>query len=165
MVTQSTQLGRPSTFTQETGDEICQRIATGETLTSICNDLGIPRRTVHSWRYASEEFLAQYARAKDDGFDAIAEETLRIADTPIEGIVSKVDEKGETITREDMLGHRRLQIDTRRWLLSKWDPKRYGDRITTELTGANGGPVAVIAATIDVTQAAEQYRKLMQGDE
>ena len=159
------QLGRPTTFTQSTGDEICQRIATGETLTSICKDLEIPRRTVHAWREASESFHAQYARAKDDGFDAIAEETLRIADTPIEGIVSKVDDKGETITREDMLGHRKLQVDTRKWLLSKWDPKRYGDRIQTELTGKDGGPVAVIAATIDASQAAEAYRKLMQDGE
>jgi hypothetical protein len=74
------------------------------------------------------------ARAREEGFDAIAAECLEIADTPLVG--AKIKKRGDGIeeTREDMLGHRKLQIETRLKLLAKWDPKRYGDKIDVNAT-------------------------------
>ena len=70
---------------------------------------------------------------------AIADDVIRIIDTPMEGVTEKLelmkDANGEmqlVVTerrREDMLGHRRLQAETRLKLLAKWDPRRYGDRV------------------------------------
>jgi hypothetical protein len=40
-----------------------------------------------------------------------------------------------------MLGHRRLQVETRLKLLAKWDPKRHGERIATEISGPDGGEI------------------------
>ena len=35
----------------------------------------------------------------------------------------------------------RLQIDARKWILGKMNPKKYSDKQTVEMTGANGGPI------------------------
>lgn len=146
-------MGKPSTFTQELADEICARLTTGEPLAQICRDEGMPAvRTVSDWRKAHDDFATAYAEARQEGFDAIAADALRIADTPIDGIIEKLemvdvpnpDKPGEVLRRElqvverrreDMLGHRKLQVDTRLKLLAKWDPNRYGERLHTEHSG------------------------------
>jgi hypothetical protein len=56
-----------------------------------------------------------------------------------EVITDKAD--GREIKRSDMLGHRRLQVETRFKLLEKWDPTRYGRKTTREVSGPAGGPV------------------------
>jgi len=71
------------------------------------------------------------------------DEILEIADTPREGTVVKVTEKGTETRTGDMIEHRRLQVDARKWMLAKALPKIYGDKITTELSGPDGGPVEV----------------------
>jgi len=37
----------------------------------------------------------------------------------------------------------RLRLDTRKWIASKFKPKRYGDKITQEVTGANGDALSI----------------------
>jgi hypothetical protein len=86
------------------------------------------------------------AHARDLGYDAIAEDCLNIADTPFLGeeVSESEDEKGVkrvTIKKVDMLGHRRLQVETRLKLLAKFNPKKYGDKV--ELSGDPDKPVAV----------------------
>jgi hypothetical protein len=86
---------------------------------------------------------ASIARARDIGYDALAEECLLIADNPQMG-TRKVfssgaedDDDSLTVTEEDMLGHRKLQIETRLKLLAKFHPTKYGDRVAIE--GVKGG--------------------------
>lgn len=126
-------LGRPSIFTDEIADEIARRLAKGEPLAVICRDDHMPaRRTVYLWTEADPDLSARIARAREDGFDAIAAETLEIADDdsrdwePIrdaEGHVTGVKVDGEHVSRS------KLRIETRLKLLAKWDPKRYGDKL------------------------------------
>ncbi len=157
--------GRPSTYTPETAALICERLAAGESLRAICRDDGMPpESTVRGWVLDDVQgFSAQYARARDIGLDALAEETLAIADTPVEGVRREESDDGYKEVREDMLGHRKLQVDTRKWLLSKLAPKKYGDKTSMELTGANGGPVQISdterAAKIAAILAAAKARK------
>lgn len=123
-------MGRPSSYTEEIAEEICSRLEEGEPLRAICRDDHMPaRRTVDDWRVAMPAFAARIARARSIGFDAIAEEALQIADTPMEGVEITTDERGTSEKRGDMLGHRKLQVETRLKLLAKWDPKRYGDKL------------------------------------
>lgn len=112
-------------------------------------------RTVYDWLDVHEEFSAGFARARKLGFDAIAEEAMRIANTPVLGEEVEINEAGQRkVKTGDMLGHRKLQIETRLKLLAKWDPKRYGERLQTELTGADGGPVKVVDETAAASRAA-----------
>lgn len=140
---------RPSIQTPEMIEEICSRLAEGEPLAQICRSEGMPGlRTVYDWTEAQPDISARIARARDAGEDVIAADCLRIADTPQEGIETVT--KGESIeTRTgDMLGHRKLQIDTRLKLLAKWNPKKYGDRISQEVTGKDGKDLIPTAPTL-----------------
>lgn len=84
-----------------------------------------------------EDFSNRIAHAREVGYDALAEEALNIADTPVEGVRTETAEDGAVKkTREDMLGHRKLQIDTRLKLLAKWNPKKYGDRQEVHHSGS-----------------------------
>jgi hypothetical protein len=144
--------------------EIVRRLALGEPLAQICRDEGMP--SPNSWRdwCAADEALAiAYARAREDGFDQIAAQALIIADTQAEGeiVTTKADGTVET-KREDMLGHRRLQIETRLKLLAKWDPKRYGDKVQVE--SQNRTLAMGIPADATAEAAALAYEKLVKGE-
>jgi hypothetical protein len=134
--------GRPSKFTPELFAEIVDRVSDGEPLAQVCRDSHMPGlRTVYDWMAKDEALSARFARAREAGFDMIAQEALRIADTPLEGVETEESEAGKKTKRGDMLGHRKLQIETRLKLLAKWDPKRYGDRV--ELAGDASAPLTV----------------------
>lgn len=111
----------------------------GTPLTVICSAEGMPcDRTIRDWADADEALSSAIARARDAGFDAIAMEALRIADTPVEGVEITEGEDGTKTKRADMLGHRKLQVETRLKLLAKWDPKRYGDATLLKHGDADG---------------------------
>ena len=150
-------MGRPSRFSQEIMDRIIVGISNGKTLTSLCEPDDMPGvRTGYDWLEADKELSAHFARARDAGHDVIAEEALRIADTPTRGIITKVTPDGTHIIEEDMLGHRRLQVETRLKLLAKWSPKKYGDKIQADVTHDVGDPLAKLIRDIrakrDVTE-------------
>jgi hypothetical protein len=124
----------------EYADEICGWIANGKTLRAYCRRKGKPNWvTIYRWKEQDEEFAKRLAEARDLGEDAIAQECLAIADTPMFGKRVKEGRDGTEITREDMLGHRKLQIWTRLQLLAKWNPTKYGDRTT--LVGDKDNPL------------------------
>jgi plasmid stabilization system protein ParE len=138
--------GRPSKFTEEVAYAICARLADGESLRSICQDDDMPgRRTVLDWLDddANASFRAKYARAREAQADLLAEEIVQIADTPQMGTKSVSKVSGIEISEGDMIEHRRLQVDARKWYAAKLAPKKYGDKITNELTGADGAPLTI----------------------
>ncbi|RQS63847.1 terminase small subunit protein [Burkholderia sp. Bp8984] len=141
--------GRPTTYTLKAADEICDRLADGEYLRVICRDEHMPAwRTVYHWIEADKDFAARIARAREMGREAIMEDTLVIADTPEEGVETEISETGKKEKRGDMLGHRKLKIETRFKILAKWDPKKYGEKITH--SGDPDAPVALILNGSDV---------------
>jgi hypothetical protein len=147
--------GRPVTYSKEVGDKVCARLATGESLRSICRDEDMPpESTVREWVIDDREgFAAQYARSRDIGLDSLADEIVEIADTPQLGVKTKIGEDGKTETTEgDMIEHRRLRVDSRKWYLSKVAPKRYGDRVTQEVTGADGKDLVPAASDNEVAR-------------
>jgi hypothetical protein len=130
-------------------EEICRRLADGESLNHICKSKGYPAEsTVRYWVLDDVDgFAAKYARARAVGYERLAEDILRIADTPMIGIKTKINEKGEAeITEGDMIEHRRLQVDSRKWMLAKMLPKKYGDRTT--LAGDPEAPLSVLMEQI-----------------
>lgn len=118
-------------------DEICIRLSDGETLRSICRSEGMPSwDVVYVWANGDDELAQRIARAREAGYDAIAMEALEIADTPKEGVSTVEDDKGVKEIREDMLGHRKLQVETRLKLLAKWSPQKYGAKQEVRHSGA-----------------------------
>ena len=120
-------LGRPDEYTEEKGAAICTRISQGESVRSICIDEDMPNAsTVFRWIAVHPSFSKQYALAKECGAEKMADEIMAIA-----------DQDGADVQRD------KLRVDTRKWLLSKLQPKKYGDRVTNEVTGPDGGPVQI----------------------
>jgi hypothetical protein len=126
--------GRVSTYTKERGALICERLAKGETLASICREAGMPGySTVHDWIAAHKEFAGCIAQARARGFDVIAEDCLAIADETSRDTI--YTEQGERPDSE-WIARSKLRVDTRLKLLAKWDPKRYGDLTKVEHSGS-----------------------------
>jgi len=125
-----------STYTKKTGDAIIQWISEGKPLRQFCRENDLTWRTVYNWLEADSDFASRFARARDIGADAIAEQALEIADTPVEGVRKETGGKdGAKEVREDMLGHRKLQVETRLKLLAKWFPQKYGDKTEHTING------------------------------
>lgn len=134
-------MGRPSKFTQETADEICDRLSKGEPLAVICRDEHMPgARTVYDWIDSRPEFSAAIAHAREVGFDQIAADCLDIADDGSNDYVVKKRPDGEEYDAFDAehVQRSKLRIETRLKLLAKWDPKRYGERAEVKHSGDVG---------------------------
>lgn len=91
---------------------------------------------------ADEDLQKRYARAKSASLDALADEILELADESRLGKKTRETKDGTFDEYGDMVERSRLQIDSRKWLLSKLAPKRFGD--TVALTGGDGGPVKIV---------------------
>lgn len=123
-------------------EKILLWISEGKTLRDYCRQENSPSfQLVYLWLDKDPDFAGRFARAREIGADAIAAEALEIADTPIIGEETEDDGDKLKVKRGDMLGHRKLQVETRLKLLAKWFPQKYGDHSSLELTGAGGGPV------------------------
>ena len=124
-------------YNDSVANEIVERISEGEPLRAICRELHMPSwRSVYTWIDTYPDFASRIAHAREVGYDAIAEEALQIANTPEVGITEESGPLGVKTTKSDMLGHRKLQIETRLKLLAKWSPKKYGDRQAIDLGGS-----------------------------
>lgn len=132
----------------ETVAAICARLATGEPMTQICRDSGMPDpATVWRWTEDDKALAQSIARARAAGFDAIAEDTLAIAEGR-----NPVKVEGDVPAQRD-----KLRIHTRMQLLAKWDPKRYGDNVQVRHANAEGdgdASVTVKSALLDGLQSA-----------
>ena len=119
--------GRPSSFTEEVGSRICERLAAGETLRAICKDADMPDvSTVIAWvaHPDKKEFAKQYARARMAQAQHYFDDLLAIADD---------DSRDATTTAS--VARDRLRVDTRKWYLSKVLPKIYGDKVDLTTNG------------------------------
>ena len=136
---------------------ILERIMAGQSLKQICEAEDTPARsTVHKWMADDPALSDRYARACEVRADHLFDEILHIADTPVSGIKIKTDGEGKVETTEgDMIEHRRLQVDARKWALARMQPKKYGDKIA--IGGAGDLPPI---QTEDVTAADILKKKL-----
>lgn len=126
-------MGRLSTFTEEIALTIAEKIANGIPLAVICREDDMPGyRTVLEWQRTREEFAAVIAYAREAGFDYIA---YRARMT----IRGKTEEDGGESTGDVQRDKAIVDADLK--LLSKWDPKRYGDAVQLRHADADGGKV------------------------
>lgn len=130
--TKKTGAGRPTEFSKEIADKICQRIAEGESLRTICRDEDMPNRsTVFRWLLKEEnkEFCDQYAHAREVQAEGIAEEIFEIADDGSNDLMTihKRDSSYEMENKE-VTSRSKLRVEARQWYLGKIMPKKYGTK-------------------------------------
>lgn len=113
-------------FSQEIFDEICVRIAEGESLRKICKDDKMPSLVaVWKWLNNSEELVKQYTRAREEQAETFVDEILDIADDNKDD--TSIDENGKLIINQEVIARSRLRVDSRKWIASKLKPKKFGD--------------------------------------
>lgn len=124
-------------------NSILIKIENGLSVRKACAEFNVNNRTFLDFIAADEQLFAQYARAKSEGIEKLAEELLEISDSD-----PRINNFGNVDSGD--VAARRLQIDTRKWLLSKLAPKKYGDRL--ELVGDAENPL-VIKSPAEMTEA------------
>ncbi len=126
--------GRPfSVYSRELADEICERIACGETLRQVCRLKGINDSAVRRWVLNDiDGFSARYAQARDLCLESWADEVVEIGDSAENDWMVREGKDGESTgwgVNGDHISRSRLRVDSRKWLLSKLKPERYGDKL------------------------------------
>ena len=112
-------LGRPSSYSDELAEDICERLASGESLVQICRDDSMPsRRTVLYWQEQNAAFCAMCARAREGQADFAHDEMMAIENQVLSGLVPP-----------DVA---RVALSSKQWRAAKLAPKKYGDKTTIE---------------------------------
>jgi len=133
--------GRPSSYSLHTAETICERLADGESLISICADEGMPaKKTVLQWLSKHEEFRNQYAVARERQAEHYLDEILEISDDGSRDYKKQAD--GREAPDYDHMARSRLRVDSRKWIMSKLAPKKYGDKLGISGDG-DGSPLVV----------------------
>ncbi len=126
--------GVKSIYNDKLAKKICEHIANGLSLRKIQKIEGMPNAdTIRKWCLNREDFNAQYVRAKIQQTEAFAEQILEISDKSEDDVV--VD--------SGVINSRRLQIDTRKWLMGKMKPKKYGDSSMLKVADNKGGKLGL----------------------
>jgi len=142
-------------------DDLCGYIAVGGHLAGFCRERGLLYTSVSDWIYNNPERSVMYMRAREERAEVLADEIVAIADeTNVEARY-----QGEDVTLAldaTAVARNRLRVDTRKWAASKLKPRVYGDKVTTELTGANGGAIQVAAVSLkNLSDAELEQMKLL----
>lgn len=146
-------VGRPSIYSKELADRICNELAQGISLRTVCKADDMPNMsTIFAWIREKDGFSNQYARAKQESADAMAEDILDIADATNQVIKSGAEKKSSAYAQAQ-----RLRVDTRKWLMAKMKPKKYGDTIDVK---SGGEPLP--AAQIIMYSGNDRLAKVME---
>ena len=127
-------------------DLVLAGMRSGMSAFKACQVAGVNQSTFNLWLNQDAELAAEYARAREDLIELLANETMAIADQAFEEIEEQVvgkDGKSVVVKKKVPVDvqRARLQVDTRKWLLSKLAPKKFGDKL--ELTGDPDRPLAI----------------------
>jgi hypothetical protein len=109
-------------------------MSSGLSCFKACKAAGVPHSTFLSWVDQDSALADRYARAREDLIEHIATETIDIADAPVGSTDNGSTDSGA-------VQKQRLQVDTRKWLLARLAPKKYGDKL--ELAGDPQRPLSI----------------------
>jgi hypothetical protein len=113
---------------------VCVEIEKGRALRNILKDENMPSTsTFYQWLDSNTDKAKQYARATEIRADIIFDDILSIADENTNDTF--VNDNGLEVVNNDVIQRSRLRIDARKWVLSKLNPKKYGDKIQQEHSG------------------------------
>lgn len=114
--------GRPTIYSEELIERICEQISNGKSLRAVCRAKDMPSMsTVMVWLGENDKFSEQYRKATEQREDFHFEEMMEIAD--------------KVLPESAEVAKAKLQIDTRKWVLSRMNPKKYGDKQQMEHSG------------------------------
>jgi len=132
---------RPSSYTEEEAQALCEWITNGRSLSSWCRQAGRSAFIVYGWMRSEPDFARRYAQAHEDRTDTMADDIIEIADQ-----VAGTDNIAAVQAAK-------LRIETRKWIASKLKPQKYGEKQLVETSGQVTFQLGVPNRTIDITPA------------
>jgi histone H3/H4 len=161
-------------YSDELASKICRYVAEGYSLRQIGDLPQMPhKRTMKRWLAEKPTFQERYAQAKEEMAEHFAEEILEIADDGSNDWIEREVESGKTIKVVDHehIARSRLRVDTRKWLMSKLMPQKYGQKLdvnthidlVARLTAMT--PAERLARAEELLQGAASYLPLLEAQE
>lgn len=158
-----------SSISSEMVDIVLAEIADGVPLRQIARIHGFGKSSWYRLMEADAEIAGRFARARIDGFDALAEEAIEIADDGRNDWETREREDG---TEYQALNHEhvsrsKLRVQTRLDLLARWDPKRYGNATTIKHADADGEKIAMdeVTRAARLAAIASAHNQMLNGDD
>ena len=130
--TENTKTAKPERDKSAICQAVLQGMRDGLSAFKACQAAGVPQSTFNRWVDADAKLAEDYAHAREDLIERMANEVLELAD-------SEVPETGDGKRDWQAIQQRKLQVDTRKWLLSKLAPKKYGEKL--EVSGDPANPL------------------------
>ncbi len=129
--------GRPTKYTPTLAESICERLSSGESLTSICAAEEMPKRTtVVGWQDQHDGFSTAYARARIAYADAIFDEAIEIADDSSGDWTTRTKNSEEIrVVDHENIQRARLRVETRMKAAAKINPAKYGEKLDVNMSG------------------------------
>jgi len=167
-------MARPSKYSEKLSKEICALLMEGLSLRSICTKEGMPHQgTVCRWLADPEKYPAfseQYARAREIQAELLADEILDIADNASNDYMERLNKDGESAGWQfngENVQRSKLRVEARKWTAAKLLPKKFGNKVTKEITSKGGGSTEtkVITADMDPKEASRIYKEMMGRDD
>jgi len=126
-------VGRPTTYSHKRAQRFLDAIANGATLNDACSSPTSPSRSaIYRWLHKHSEFRNSYDMARAERAQAWAEEIIDIAENTSGDLLPGPG--GGLVQNDAAIQRDRLRVDTRKWLMARSDPKRFGDRQHHEIT-------------------------------
>jgi hypothetical protein len=117
--------GRPTDYTEELANKICDLFAMGYSMRQVCLEPGMPvPSTIYLWLSKHKSFSDKYVCAKADGQECIVDELSEIAD--------------KVLTGEYEPNQARVAADIKKWHVTKLAPKKYGEKQAVDHTSSDG---------------------------
>jgi hypothetical protein len=156
--------GRPSIYSDELVDSICALLSEGKSMKSVCAMDGMPSmQTAWRWLRENDVFREKYTMAKQESADALVDEMLDIADDGTNDWMTGKESEGWKVNGEHVQ-RSRLRVETRKWISAKLKPKKYGDKMVSELVGKDGAELkAGNILNISAGMSPEQIEALARG--
>jgi hypothetical protein len=125
-----TTMGRPSVYSEEVANDICIRIALGESLRRICMEDKMPAQSsVYEWLLRYADFSEKYARARELQAETQFDELTDIVDQHPD-LAHVIDKNGELVEVKfdsSYVQWMKLRVDTRKWTAARMAPKKYAE--------------------------------------
>jgi hypothetical protein len=111
--------------------QILSLIEIGKSVGLSSRKSGINPDTFWTWVKNDSVLADRYARSKQKGLEVLADEIIEISDNGQND--TYIDENGNERTDNDAIQRSKLRVDSRKWILSKLLPKKYGEKMTQEI--------------------------------
>tara|TARA_R110002153_G_C13022020_1_gene467623 strand:+ start:33 stop:488 length:456 start_codon:yes stop_codon:yes gene_type:complete len=144
--------------TPETIDEILARVTKGESIVKICgsgrDDFTPSTAAWYKWLDGDKDLVDRYARACEARAEYLFEQILDISDDGTNDMIGTED--GERLN-SDHIQRSKLRVDSRKWMLARLQPKKYGDKIEQNHTSDDGSmtPTKIIRELVTPKETKE----------